>query len=250
MSSLRELQAAFAAALDGDARKLAALAADGTRASECIAVYRNNARHNFGEALRAVYPVVEQLVGSEFFAFGAERYRAAHPSMSGDIHRYGNRLADFLAAFPPAAALPYLPDVARLEWAMHEVFHAEDVVPFAVDQLTGLSENDLSRLVFELSPACRLLRSPYAVDRLWLLHQPGVPWDAGFDLTDGAAMLVRREGYAVEVERLDEAEHALLATLARGATLGAGYDAAAGVDAAFDLAGSLVRHLSAVRPIA
>lgn len=250
MSSLRDLQAAFAAAvLDRDEGFSSAIAPGGPDGRERLAVYRNNARHNFRDALRAVYPVVGQLVGDEFFAFAADRYRDGHPSTSGDIHHYGDRFADFLASFQPAAGLPYLPDAARLEWAMHAVFHAEDAAPFGLDQLSGLGDADLAALVFELNPACRLLRSPYAVDRLWMLHQPGVPWDDDFDLASGpAAMLVKRDGYAVEVERLSEAEFAALATLAAEGTLAAGYDEAVRVDPAFDFGGFLLRYLPAVRP--
>lgn len=247
MPSLPELQALFATAvLDGDERFLAAVVPGGADAAERLGVYRNNARHNFRDALRAVYPVVEMLVGSDFFAFAADRYRDAHPSTSGDIHRYGRRFGDFLAGFAPAAALPYLPDMARLEWAMHEIFHAPDGEPFSFERLSAA---DLATLAFELNPDCRLLRSPYPVDRLWELHQPGVDWDEAFDIASGgAAMLVRREGYEVVVERLGEGDFAMLAALAQGGRLDVAYEAAVKADAGYDLGAFLLRYLSALRP--
>lgn len=244
MPSLAEIQTRFAAAvLDGDGGFLAAVAPGGVPAAERLGVYRNNARHNFRDALRAVYPVVEMLVGGDFFDFTADRYRAARPSTDGDIHRYGSRFGDFLAAFEPAAGLAYLPDMARLEWAMHEVFHAADLEPCRLERLAGA---DPAALAFALRPDCRLLHSPHAVDRLWQLHQPGEPWDEAFDPGGGGGgMLVRREGYAVAVERPRPAEYALLAALAAGAGLAAGYEAAARIDAGFDLGAFLLRYLPA-----
>lgn len=247
MPSLTELQTRFAAAiLDGDDGFLAAVAPGGAAAAQRLEVYRNNARHSFRDALRAVYPVVELLVGAEFFAFAADRYRVAQPSRSGDIHRYGDRFGDFLAAFAPAAGLPYLPDMARLEWAMHEVFHAADTVPFGCGQLAGA---DPETFVFQLSPDCRLLHSAYPVDRLWEMHQPGAVWDEAFDPAGGGGgMLVRRAGYEVAVERPGAAGFAMLAALAAGAGLGAGYEAARRLDAGFDLGTFLLRYLPALCP--
>lgn len=248
MPSLRELQAAFADAVAvGDEHLLAAIVPGGADARERIAVYQNNARHNFREALRAVYPVVEALVGTEFFDYAAGRYARAHPSASGDIHRYGARLGDFLAGFEPAAELAYLPDTARLEWAMHEVFHAAEAPPLALDRLLAPTDGELAALRFALNPASRLLRSPYPVDRLWALNQPGVPWDERFDIHGGAvALLVKRDGYEVGIERLAEADFVMLETLAAGNPLGVCCEAAGRVDPGFDLGGFLLNYLSAV----
>lgn len=81
-----------------------------------LAIYRNNVFSNFREVLRAVYPVVERLVGESFFNYAADRFIRLYPSTSGGLHRFGGDFAEFLASFPPAADLVYLPDTARLEW--------------------------------------------------------------------------------------------------------------------------------------
>lgn len=246
MPSLPELQAAFAAALvDGsDAALLAHVVADRIAPAERLAVYRNNLRHNFREALRAVYPVVERLVGTRFFDHAADRYTRAHPSTSGDIHAFGARFADFLGAFEPAAGLRYLPDVARLEWAMHEVFHAAAPPAFPLERLAAVPPAALGALRFSLSPACRLLASPWPIHRLWALNQPDTAWDEAFDLyAGGVAVLVRRSGFAVELEALPAAEFALLAGLAAGQPLGAALEAVHASAPDFDLGLFLQRHL-------
>ena len=250
MPSLLELQQAFAASLatTDDApvppSLLPYLVADHVAADERLAVYRNNARHNAREALRAVYPVVEQLVGARFFDHAADRYAAAHPSTSGDIHAFGGQFAAFLAAFEPAAGLAYLPDVARLEWAMHEVFHAAAAPPFPLERLAGVAESGHAALRFVFNPACRLVASAWPVHRLWALHQPGAVWDEAFDIhAGGVDLLVRRNGFEVEVEALPAAEFAMLGRLAAGAPLGAALEATQQLAPAFDLAAFLQRHL-------
>lgn len=248
MLSLRELQELFAAALDApqDAALLPLLVAGRIAPGERLAVYRSNARHNGREALRAVYPVLEQLVGAEFFAAAAERYRRAHPSTSGDIHDFGRHFADFLAGLAPAAGLPYLPDMARLEWAIHEVFHAAAPPPFPLERLAAVEAAAQARLRFRLGPACRLLASPWPLQRLWQLHQPGVAWDEEFDLASGGVeLLVRRSGFEVLLDALEPGEYALLRRLANGQPLGAAFAALQHRVPAFDLAAFLQRHLLA-----
>lgn len=246
MPSLCELQETFAAALlapevDG---VLPFVVADRIAPAERLAVYRSNVRHNFRDALRAVYAVVDRLVGERFFDCAADRYARAHPSTSGDIHAFGAHFADFVAAFEPAAGLPYLPDVARLEWAMHEVFHAAAPPPFPLERLAALPAHAHAALRFTLSPACRLVASPWPVHRLWALNQPGVAWDHAFDLdAGGVALLVRRSGFEVELEPLPAGEFAMLARLAAGQPLAAALEAAHASAPDFDLSIFLQRHL-------
>lgn len=248
MPSLRELQDAFAAAVleASDEPLLSFVVADRIAPLERIAVYRNNARHNFREALRAVYPVVERLVGARFFDRMADLYGQRHPSTGGDIHRFGGQLATFLGGFAPAAGLPYLPDMARLEWAIHEIFHAARPPAFPLERLAAVAESRHGALRFVLSPACRLIASRWPIARLWALNQPGVPWDDGFDLDAGGdQLLVHRNGFEVELEALAPGEFELLERLAGGETLAAALDAVRAATPGFDLAAFLRCHLLA-----
>jgi hypothetical protein len=85
-----------------------------------LAVYHRSVRANHDAALAAAYPVVRRLVGDAFFGEAAARYAQAFPSRCGDLHVYGSAFALFLAQYEHARDLAYLPDVARLEWAVHE----------------------------------------------------------------------------------------------------------------------------------
>ena len=84
------------------------------------AVYRASVLSNFRAALAATYPVVRRLVGEAFFDEAARRFALANASRSGDLNEYGTEFPEFLAVYPHAASMAYLPDLARLEWARHE----------------------------------------------------------------------------------------------------------------------------------
>ncbi len=248
MPSLRELQDAFAAALQepSDERVLPWVVADRIAPAERLAVYRNNLRHNYREALRAVYPVVERLVGERFFDRMADLYARRHPSTSGDIHGFGGRLAAFIAGFEPAAGVPYLPDMARLEWAIHAVFHAAEPPALPVARLAALADTRPEALRFVPSPACRLIASRWPIARLWALNQPDAAWDDAFDIdAGGERLLVRRNGFEVELETLEPAEFDLLARLSGGEALAPALEAVRAVAPEFDLAAFLGRHLLA-----
>ncbi len=240
MRSLRELQSAFAdALLSDDAAAPAFATMPAERAIERLAVYRRSVFANYRNALGATYPVVARLVGAPFFGAAVDAFVRAHPSTSGDLNIYGDAFARFLERYAPAASLPYLPDVARLEWAQDEVNRAAETEATPDDVLAGLvalAPESLPGVRLALAPACRLVASPYPILRIWQSNQQGYAGDDRVDLDAGGdALLVRREAGGVTLERVAAAEYAWLVALAQGAPLGAAIDAATKTDAAFDL---------------
>ena len=147
---LRRLQAEFAGALlRGDGAQFARhLAGDGESAQHRLAVYRHAILANRRGALRAAYPVVERLVGEGFFAEAALRHGEESPPGCADLNRYGASFPAFLAAYPHAAPMPWLADVARLEWAWHESLMAAET--------PGLDFAQLALVPEERQPALRL----------------------------------------------------------------------------------------------
>src|SRR5262245_39393997 len=120
MRSLRDLQESFARALitGVSERGVPGIRADGISPLQRLGFYRTNVLSNYLEGLRATYRCVENLVGPGCFAYYADQFIRETPSRSGDLNRYGSELADFLARAPIAMQLPYLADVARLEWLL------------------------------------------------------------------------------------------------------------------------------------
>ena len=131
MSSLRELQAGVRAALLADDERGVApdVVDDGLSASARLAVYRHHVFTSLTEALEATYPVVCRLVDRRFFGWVADQYVRVRPPAGPCLFEYGADFAEFVAAFPACAHLPWLADVARLEWAMNAALHAPDALP-------------------------------------------------------------------------------------------------------------------------
>jgi hypothetical protein len=233
MHSLRELQAQFASAL---------LATEGGQ-DERIAVYRNTIRANYRNALGATYPVVRQLVGAPFFDTAVDAYVAAHASTGGDLNVYGHLFARFLEHYPHARELSYLPDVARLEWAVDEAGRAADSAgtPEAIlSALAALPPDRVTAQRFVLDASCRFLVSAYPVYRIWEVHQPAFAGAITVDFDAGSEwLLVRRDQGMVVVERQAAGDFAWLEKLDHGGDLAEALGSALAADPHFDLGTTL-----------
>lgn len=248
MHSLHELQAAFAAALEGgdDESLRTLIRPDGLEPSRRLDVYRNNTRLTRLEALGGIYPAVQRLLGEEFFARMAELFGAICPSRSGDLRRYGRELAEFLQDFPPTSTFAYLPDVARLEWAWHEAFHAPFSAALDEQALALAPRAQRGALRLALRPGAGLLRSDYPAARIWefALGERGA--DAPrLDLRNARAghVLVLRPQLEVLVIELEPAEWRWLRALDEGAALDAAGAVARSVQPDADPDGYLRGHL-------
>jgi hypothetical protein len=246
MPSLPDLQAAFArAVIDHDEGEVAdwIAAADGLDAPARIAIYRSNVFGNYRNTLREVYPVILALVGEPFFVHAADAYAARYPSRSGDLNDFGGELGDFLAQWPPSAQLVYLPDVAKLEWAMESVFHAADAAPLDLQALAAVAPEVVATLRFDLHPASRIICSRYPILRIWQVNQPGFTANQSVQLDAGGdSLLVIRRSSAVELERLSPGELALLQGLAEGVSMAEAHTRAVQADPELDLSAFLQHH--------
>jgi hypothetical protein len=240
MRPLREVQRRFAEALLSDDAPAAFIDAGGVDVAQRVAIYRNNIFSNYRNALGASYPVVCRIVGKAFFDAAVDAFVRECPSTAGDLNGYGGDFASFLVRYPHAKELAYLPDVARLEWAIDEAQRAADhdgSPSHVTGALAAIAPEALPGVVLALDASCRLVASEFPVLRIWRVNQPDYAGDMRVDLDAGAdRLLVRREGGIVAITRIDEATFAWLATLARGQSLGSALDAACAADSEFDLA--------------
>lgn len=223
--ALAKLQQCFGAALFDRSHEAALRPLLREGGVERLALYRGNLGAGWERALGEACPVLRQLVGEEFFAGLARAYGKAWPSQDPDLAGFGAHFADFLAGFDPATPYPYLPDVARLEWAIHRACLAPDVAPLGLDALATMSPEALDGARFTLHPSVSLLRSQWAIGALWQAHQPGgpaLPVHADLPCT----VLVVRRGWRVEVVETGAAQAAALDRLVASVSLGAALDAA------------------------
>ncbi|MEO8804762.1 MAG: DNA-binding domain-containing protein [Burkholderiaceae bacterium] len=251
MPALFETQALILGSLFGrhDGAAVASLlrrSAPGLPALRRLQIYRNNFNEGLGDALQAVYPVLARLVGDHYFRQLSRGFIAAHPLRSGSLHDFGRELPDHIAQRPELARLPYLDDVARLEWACHEVYHEAEHLALAPTQLAKLSPEAQVQLRLPLAPATRFLASRYPVLRIWASNQPAATEAAAPVSLDegGVRVLIARRDGDVEFRVLGEAEDLWLRALAAGATLAEATASAVALAADFDLGGVLGRHLS------
>jgi len=203
-----------------------------------FAVYRNNVVMGLGKALKSRFPVVEKIVGDEFFAAMARVFVMAQPPRSPLLTTYGDGFPAFIAAFAPARELPYLADVARLEAARTRAYHAADAAPIDTGRLTALDSAVVESIRIDMHPSAEIVRSPYPIVTIWAMNSgeqelaPIADWR-------GEDALVARPHLDVQVRKLPPGGAAFLLVLAAGRPLGDAAEAALADDPDFDLTGNL-----------
>ncbi len=209
-----------------------------------FAVYRNNVVAGLCRALGNRFPVIEKLVGKEFFAATARLFVLEKPPRSPLLATYGDEFADFMAAFEPARELPYLADVARLEAARTRAYHAADAVPVDPREFPPLEARDAADIRIGLHPSIEIVRSAHPIVTIWAMNsgeaelRPIEDWRA-------EDALVARPNLEVEVRVLPPGGAAFLLALARGRSLGGAAEVALADDPSFDLTGNIAGLIGA-----
>lgn len=244
-------QAAFAAAL---------LAADGQcppglrtwngSAPEArFAVYRNNVIIGLVDALADSFPVTQALVGEDFFRTMAREFVRRSPPRSPVLAFYGEEFPGHIAGFAPAAGLPYLSDVARLEYLRVLAWHAADADVISPARLATVAADAdaLAASHVALHPSVFMLPSTHAVVSLWAAHQSDAVAEAlaGVSPASPETALICRDGLEVAIYRIDAGTAVLVARLLAGSALGAAMDAAAQAAPDFDPSSTLALLLRA-----
>jgi hypothetical protein len=202
-----------------------------------LQLYRNNLVISLTEALAAVYPVVQRLVGEDFFRVACREYIPQYPPRQAPLHEFGKEFPGFIKTYRPATSLDYLADVAALEWALHRAYHAADADSLDATKLQQIPEQQHGELRFTLHPAVQLLKSCYPVSRIWQVNQEGFIGDGDVSLDEGdVCIAVIRPRLEVLVQAIPRAEWEFLSVLKNGSTLDEAVEAAGCIDEAFDLA--------------
>lgn len=253
MSTLLELQRDFSRALlTGDETALQALvAADGMSVAERIDVHRNNVVSSLTDVLAETYPALCRLVDPRFFAYAAYGFLTTEPPERPRLAEYGARFAGFIETFGPCRHLPYLADVARLEWLVHAAAEAPETTPVTAGALQDIAPEATPRIALGFDPSIGYLESPWPIDRIWEANRDESPGtgeaDPGtIDLDAGGVHLeVARTPQGIVLRPLDLPTFAFRSALQSGSFLEIAAQAALGADSAFDLASALVALFSA-----
>ena len=219
---------------------------NGSDIDDRFAVYRNNVVVSLVQSLADTYPVCQALVGAEFFAAMAREFVWRDPPRSPVLHEYGAMFSVFIESFAPAAPVPYLADVARLEWSRLQVLHAADHQGAPRERLLDLF-SDPARLQsarLMLAPCVATIDSPYAVRSIWAAHHGHGDMNT-VDVHQPESTWVIRSDLDCLLIGVDPGAHLLLTLLRHGGRI---VDAAASTLAAFphcavtDHLGSLIEH--------
>ena len=245
MPRLCDLQQAFAEAIVEGKYQVAtaAMAKDGT-ALRSVALYRRLIRNNFVQVLKITYPVLHRFVGDGYFGVLARGYIKKYPSTSGDLFLYGRHLPALLQRLE---APPLLVELARLEWACHEVYQAADSSPLSPDRLQAMVLADPSRVTLRFHQTARVLSFPLPIHRVWMALQPDASPDDVVDLPlpeEETGLIVARSDGKVHVTPLARLDYRVVAALSQGADVASIEQMALEYEPEFDFAKLMTTLLS------
>jgi hypothetical protein len=218
---------------------------DGEPGVKRFAVYRNNVVMGLTETLKDAFPAVHRIVGADFFRAMARAYVMVEPPRSPILLNYGAGFPDFIRQFEPAAALPYLADVARIERAWTEAYHAREASPIDPSAFTAISADQLPGIRLVLHPSLRLVRSQFPALTIWQMNiADGIP--TAVDLgAGGEDALIVRPAADVEVRSIPKGSLEFIQALADGRSVLAALAAALTANPRFDLRANLTDLLRA-----
>lgn len=246
MPTLLETQRAMQASLVAadDRATFALLSADVN--PDRINIYRNTFLMTIIKALRLTYPVVLRLVGEEFFEATAQLFATRYPPTIAYLDQYGGGFAEFLRTFEPATGLRYLPDVARLEWAINRALHAPDEEPLDLHELAAIPAEDHGRICFVAHPSVQLLRLDYPADSIWraIVDEGGDAALASINLDAGPVqLLIERREAGATLSRLEQEQWRFAERLLSGASINEALGQADGID----VSETIAEHLASGR---
>jgi hypothetical protein len=244
--ALRDFQAAFAAHVAGDDRAdlVAEVVGDSMSAEARLRVYRHHVARSLGSALATTFATVHALVGEAFFRSMAQHFIGQTLPAQPVLAEYGADFPAFVASYEPVASLPYLADIARLDWALNVAFHSPASDRLVAADLALITAERLPSLSLALPEGATLIGSRYPLDLIWNASQPGAPADT-VDLGGGRAdlLVLRRSDDAVFFV-LAVGEAAFVAALIGGKSLEAAAEQASHADPSFNLSTAFARLLS------
>ncbi len=230
-----------------------------------IGVYQNNTRLTLLSVVQTTYPVLARVLGDEFFTALARSYVITTPSTSGNLHGYAKAfsawLSDWLAALEDreeAAELAYLPDLAKLEWLVHQAHFASDAPPFDFFGLQAVAPALQGTLCFILHPSCAVLQSEFPVAQIWRANQcvysetandgsdiKAINWDAVPERLLLWRQVTAQFEITVKLLECDVATHQFLSDLSGGKAFEEAASNALALDARLDLQALLLENVSA-----
>jgi hypothetical protein len=216
----------------------------GKAAEKRYNVYRNNVTVSLIEALAMAFPSIKRITGPDFFRAMARFHVRRTPPTSPLLFEYGRDFPDFIAGYEYAREMPWLADVARIERAWLDAYHAADAAPLAPETLAAIPPEQLADVVLVPHPAMRIVRSRHPAVTVFAANRGDGPVGR-IEATEPEDALVTRPALEVVVRRLPPGGAVFLARLSDGEQFGAAVAAALDDNPAFDLAANIAGLIQA-----
>lgn len=176
-------------------------------------VYRRSYFGNHGNALADTYCTAYALLGSQGFGPLARDYLLAHPPSAPDLNDYGLDFPDWLAAnlvdCTPDGAMPWLPDLARLDRSIHLAARAADA---PVMHLLDPASEDWRDQRLCWHPSVNWLSSDFPILTLYRWQQSGSDRELTLPVK-GESVLVFRSGRDIQLLPMDDIDAGLIETI-------------------------------------
>ncbi|MGB0684121.1 MAG: putative DNA-binding domain-containing protein [Magnetovibrionaceae bacterium] len=220
--SLEQFQKAMKQAVLGGDKSLAAaqIHGDGLAPEARIQLHANNTVILLAEALGRIFPAVKALLGEAAFDQVARAFAKAHPPTSPVLNAYGDGFADWLAGQRGLENLPYIGDVAALDFAWARAEQAADARAISIDVLSVAEPSVLDDIRFRLHPAFGLVLSDWPIFGIWSWARSGGQGESPFAGPEPSATLVNRQVETVEVIPIPMSVAHSIRLLLGGASLG------------------------------
>ncbi len=208
---IKTLQGDFIEAIFGGEKSPAVshvIGDDTLTAEQRFGIYKGSVHGILTQALGTMFPVCKALVGDEFFDNMCDLFVNEYPPKTTYFAEYGSDLPTFLSTFEHVKDIPYLVDVARLEWARQTVWHANSVNVADFSALSKLNEEQQSKVVFQLAKNMHLIESEFRIDELWFAHQPDTDIKyEDIEINQAVKLIIRKDQESLKISIMSEDEN-------------------------------------------
>lgn len=193
-------------------------------AAQRLGIYRNNVIHSLTEAMAAQFPIVKKLVGDDFFLALARDYVRTEPPREPALTFYGSTFPTFIAAHEHCRPLPYLSDVAKLEWLRQKVLHAADDPVLQPQELASLEPERLGNVVLRVKQATALFSSPYPVVEIREENLKDDPGTLNLEHVPASKALILRKDFEVTIVNLNPSAFLFIYELNQGHSISVAWE--------------------------
>lgn len=182
-------------------------------------IYQDAYLSRIVEALQADFKVLHRALGEESFASLVRNFLQTFPSQFTNITEIGRNLSEYLKASDYGVEMPFVVDLAALEWARVECFWAEEKPSLDPVKLSQLTPEALESLTLTLHPSARLQTFNYEV--LSVFDNFEKPDEDFFNPPESILnhVLIYRAADWPRAEKIAASEYKILEKLRRGMKL-------------------------------